>query len=99
MFTTPILTTEMKLDFSEAPRNYYYITTFLPNLCIFVYIIKVDTTPANPSKTTQLKPIFMFAALGFVDEEGLEVDEVELPVPLDVLDGDVPVETLELANG
>jgi len=43
--------------------------------------------------------MFMFAAEGFVDEEGLEVDEVELPVSLAVLDGKVPVETLELANG
>jgi hypothetical protein len=62
-------------------------------------MIKADTTPANPSKRAQLEPIFMFAAEGFVDEEGLEVDEVELPVPLAVLDGKVPVETLELANG
>jgi len=62
-------------------------------------MIKAGTIPANPSKTTQLEPIFMFAAEGFVDEEGLEVDEVELRVPLTVLDGEVPVETLELANG
>jgi hypothetical protein len=62
-------------------------------------MIKADTTPANPSKRTQLELIFMFAAEGFVDEEGFEVDEVELPVPLAVLDGKVPVETLELANG
>jgi hypothetical protein len=62
-------------------------------------MIKADTTPANPSKRAQLEPIFMFAAEDFVDEEGLEVDEVELPVSLAVLDGKVPVETLELANG
>jgi hypothetical protein len=62
-------------------------------------MIKADTIPAHPSKRAQLEPIFMFAAEGFVDEEGLEVDEVELPVPLAVLDGEVPAETLELANG
>jgi hypothetical protein len=60
---------------------------------------KADTTPVNPSKRTQLELIFMFPAEGFVDDEGFEVDEVELPVPLAVLDGKVPVETLELANG
>ncbi len=46
-------------------------------------MIKTDTMPANPSKTTQLKPIFTFAAEGFEDAD--VVDEVLLPVLLDVL--------------
>jgi hypothetical protein len=40
-------------------------------------MIKAETAPANPSMTAQLKPMFTFAALGFVDVVG----EVELPVP------------------
>jgi len=65
----------------------------------FVYIIKADTMPAIPSMTIQLTLMLIFAAEGFEEEEGLDVDEVELPLP--VLLGVVvpdPVR-LELANG
>lgn len=64
----------------------------LPNLFI-LYMIKADTMPAAPSKTTQLKSMFMFAAEGLVDA----VAEVVLDVLLPVLDGDVPTTLLLLA--
>lgn len=62
-------------------------------------MIKADRMPASPSKTAQLRPMFTFAAEGFVDEEGELVLLVPDPVPLAVPDGEVPVETLEFANG
>jgi len=68
-------------------------------ITIVVYIIKADTMPAKPSMTIQLTLMLIFAAEGFEDEEGLDVDEVELS--LAVLLGEVvpdPVR-LELANG
>ncbi len=55
-------------------------------------MIEADTMPANPSKTTQLKPMFIFAA-DFEDD----VADVLLPVLLPVLFGEV--ELLESATG
>jgi hypothetical protein len=67
---------------------------------VHFYMIKAETMPATPSKTAQLKLVFMFPA------EGLEevVAEAVLFVLLDVLlpevpvlDGDVPTTLLLLA--
>jgi hypothetical protein len=55
-------------------------------------MINADTMAANPSKTAQLKPIFMFAAEGFVEELGELVLLVPVPVPVDVVDGEVPLD-------
>ena len=59
-------------------------------------MIKADTMPANPSKTTQLKPMFIFAAF-FEDDVADVLLDVLLPVLLPVLDGEV--ELLESATG
>jgi hypothetical protein len=60
-------------------------------------MIKADTMPAKPSKTAQLKPMFIFAAEGFEDVVADVVPPVLLPVLLPVLDGEV--ELLESATG
>jgi hypothetical protein len=68
-------------------------------------MIKADTILANPSKTTQLKLMLMFAAEGFEDVVADVVLPVLLPVVLlpvllvllPVLDGEV--ELLESATG
>jgi len=60
-------------------------------------MIKADTMPASPSKTTQLKLMFKFAAEGFKDVVADVLLDVLLPVLLPVLDGEV--ELLESATG
>jgi hypothetical protein len=59
-------------------------------------MVNIDTMPANPSKTTQLKPMFIFTAF-FEDVVADVLLDVLLPVLLPVLDGDV--ELLESATG
>lgn len=59
-------------------------------------MIKADTMPASPSKTTQLTPMFIFAA-DFEDVVADVLLVVLLPVLLPVLDGEV--ELLESATG